>query len=238
MKNHQTRMDVIGNNIANVNTTGYKSSRVQFKDVLGQTIAGGQVASGVTIAGINKNFTQGSQTATENSTDLYIHGNGFFGVQDPNNTDITYYTRDGSFSVDEEGNLVNSLGYNVCDSGGSPITGLTPPIDSISIDATGEIFLNGSDTNLKIGLATVMDLQKLSNQGNNLYKYTGTEDPEFHEPGSDNVGTVISNNLEMSNVDLTDEFSNMIVTQRGYQANSKVITTSDEMLQELIGLKR
>ena len=236
MKSHQKRMDVVSNNIANVNTTAFKSSSVNFKNILGKTIEGGQIASGVKIASINKNFTQGSETATESSTDLYIQGNGYFGVQDANG--VQYYTRDGSFSVDENGNLVNSLGYGVCDSSGTPITGLTTPIDSISIDSTGQIFLNGSTTaSATIGLVAVADLQLLSDQGNNLYKYTGATTPTFVAPGSTNVGTVISGNLELSNVDLTDEFANMIVTQRGYQANSKVITTSDEMLQTLLGLK-
>ncbi|ACV61610.1 protein of unknown function DUF1078 domain protein [Desulfofarcimen acetoxidans DSM 771] len=252
MKNHQTRMDVIGNNIANVNTTGYKSSRVQFKDVLGQTIAGGQVASGVTIAGINKDFTQGSQTATENSTDLYIHGNGFFIVQDPGDPSILYYTRDGSFHVDDTGQLVNSLGYKVCSSDGSTeIDPFTVPLDSINIDMNGKIsYCTGGSTTPEdggqIGLAMFNDLNRLINKGNNLYQYdnkpntdgSDPAEPIFGAPGSIGLGTVISNNLEMSNVDLTNEFSNMIITQRGYQANSKVITTSDEMLQELIGLKR
>ena len=237
MKNHQTRMDVTANNIANVNVTAYKSGRVNFKDVLGQAIDGGQVGSGITIAGIDNNFTQGSLTATGKPTDLYIQGNGLFVVQDANG--VPYYTRDGSFHVDEAGNLVNSLGYGVCDSSGSPITGITPPIDSITIERNGEIFINGDTTAIAtIGLAQFDDLQKLSKQGENLYIYTGLNEPTIASPGTTGVGTILSGNLEMSNVDLTDEFANMIVTQRGYQANSKVITTSDEMLQEVIGLKR
>ena len=237
MKNHQTRMDVTANNIANVNTTAYKSGRVNFKDVLGQTIDGGQVGSGITIAGIDNNFTQGSQTATGKPTDLYIQGNGFFVVQDVNG--VQYYTRDGSFHVDEAGNLVNSLGYGVCDSAGSPITGITPPIDSIRIERNGEIFVNGSTTaTATIGLAQFEDSQKLARQGENLYIYNGTNPPTIASPGTSGYGAVISNNLEMSNVDLTDEFANMITTQRGYQANARIITTSDEMLQEVMGLKR
>ena len=241
MRNHQVRMDVIANNISNVNTTAFKSGRVTFKDILSQSIDGNQVGRGMMVASIDSINTQGSLMNTGVATDLYIQGNGFFVVQDPNNTDTetSYYTRDGSFHYDEEGNLVNSMGYGVCDSDGNPIT-LTPPIDSISIDRTGQVIVNGDtdDPFAQIGLVQVNDLQKLTKEGENLYTYSGTDDPTLGVPGEEGMGEIISNNLELSNVDLTNEFTNMITTQRGYQSNAKIITTSDEMLQEILGLKR
>ena len=237
MRNHQTRMDVIANNIANVNTTAFKSGRVTFKDILSQEVDGNQVGRGMSVASITDINTPGSLVSTGVATDLFIQGNGYFVVQDEN--DVQYFTRDGSFHVDEEGNLINSLGYGVCDSSGSLIT-VTVPYDSISINRNGEIILDGDADNpvAQIGLAQVDDLQKLIKQGENLFSYTGTNAPTIGEPGSANLGLVISSNLELSNVDLTNEFTNMITTQRGYQANAKIITTSDEMLQDVLGLKR
>ena len=241
MRNHQVRMDVIANNIANVNTTAFKAGRVNFKDILSQTVDGNQVGRGMMVAAIDNINTQGSLMNTGVATDLYIQGNGYFVVQDPNDANnVQYYTRDGSFHIDENGNLVNSLGYGVCDSNGSPIT-VTVPLDSISIDRTGQVIINGDTANpvAQIGLVQFDDLQKLTKSGENLYEYSGENSPTIAAPGSTTgLGQVISNNLELSNVDLTNEFTNMITTQRGYQANAKIITTSDEMLQEVLGLKR
>ena len=250
MKNHQVRMDVVANNIANVNTTAFKAGRVTFKDILSQTVDGNQIGRGMMVSSIDNVNTQGSLTNTGIATDLFIQGNGYFIVQDPNDADNLYYTRDGSFHIDDAGNLVNSSGYQVCDDSGEAITGITVPIDSITIDTKGliSIYPAGSTEaeEYQIGLATFNDLSRLLKKGDNLFQYdmspnTDGSDPSdaiYGIPGEIGLGQVISNNLELSNVDLTTEFTNMITTQRGYQANSKIITTSDEMLQEILTLKR
>ncbi|WP_066637265.1 flagellar hook-basal body complex protein [Desulfolucanica intricata] len=253
MKNHQIRMDVIGNNIANVNTTAFKAGRVNFKDTLSQLISynsgagqgsnkANQVGSGMTLAGIDNIFTQGGLVATGRETDLAIQGNGYFAVQSQNEDgdEVIYYTRDGSFYINEEdgeGYLVNSLGYNVLNVDGEPIR-LELPINSININRDGKIFVNSEDTGEVIGLKQFDNQGELIKQGSNLYIYPGEDESGLGTPGSDGLGTIEACNLEMSNVDLTNEFSNMIITQRGYQANSRVITVSDEMLQELLNLKR
>ncbi|MDO7788373.1 flagellar basal-body rod protein FlgF [Desulforamulus aquiferis] len=241
LRNHQTRMDVVGNNIANVNTTGYKSGRVNFQDSLSQyysnnaAIGQNQVGTGMKVASINNNFIQGPLQNTGRTLDLSIQGDGFFTLQDANGN--LSYTREGIFFVNASGELVNSDGYLVVDDGGSPIT-LTPPINQLSINELGEIFENGSTTaTAQIGITTFANREGLAKAGNNRYLETmASGTPTLGAPNSDNV--VISGYLEMSNVDLSQEMVDMMVTQRGFQANSRVITVSDSLLEELVNLKR
>jgi flagellar hook protein FlgE len=248
-------MDVVGNNIANINTIGYKKSQVNFQDTLSQLIkdsnaptaaAGGvnpaQIGTGVMLGSINVVHTQGAVSTTGNATDLMIQGDGFFMLQKGSEVN---YTRAGAFSFDSEGYLVNSSnGMYVLDDSGSTIQiSDIDTIKSYSITGTGELQYVDSNGNNQtaaiIGLAKFANPAGLKKNGENLYlESTNSGTPDAGQPGQDGKGTLISNSLEMSNVDLAQEFTDMIITQRGFQANSKTITTSDQMLQELVNLKR
>jgi len=265
IKSHQIRMDVIGNNIANVNTTGFKSSRANFQDVLYQTVryasasvppAGGinpsQVGLGVMVSSITNNTGQGGLQNTGRVLDLAIDGNGWFVLSTDGNSVSgsgaanERYSREGIFYIDDQGNLVNSNGYNLCDSNGDPINLGTNGIATINISKEGVItgtYLDGSDIgSVTIGLAMFPNQDGLERDGRNVYKISPASGTVagggFGTPSTGGYGTVNSGYLEMSNVDLTDEFTNMITTQRGYQANARTITTSDQMLEELLNIKR
>jgi flagellar hook protein FlgE len=260
MRAFQTKLDVIGNNIANVNTVGFKGSRVMFQDILSQTAAGGtapeagsqggvnakQIGLGTTLASIDTIHTPGSAMTTGVATDLRIDGDGFFMVK--NGTEDGYYlTRAGNFTVDADHQLVNADGMFVLDDSGSPIT-LADDITAFSIAKDGQIISLHSDgtteaTGTYIGLTKVTNPGGLEKVGGNLYRLTPNAhegDPPMTHGNDPDVGTgaIISGQLEMSNVDLTSEFTEMIVAQRGFQANSRIITTSDEVLQEVVNLKR
>lgn len=395
LKNHQTRMDVIGNNIANVNTVAFKAGRVNFEDILSQTVEGArspqtggmggvnpkQVGLGMGISSIDTLFTPGSLQSTDNPTDFAVQGDGFFMVSDGSQV---YYTRDGAFKTSADGALVNSNGFRlqgwmadtdgnidstqalqnitipvgaqmkpkattqialegnldanatsgsewitsvqVYDSLGNPhnltitfentgtnawgweatLDGGTTPggtgnitfdangsissggtgtanfilmpvaqdinlsidfsqltqfggnptayinfqdgyeagsLDMVSTDSGGVltgIFTNGQSKALaQIALATFSNPGGLLKEGGNLYQISNNSGlPNIGTADSGGRGSIAVGALEMSNVDLAQEFTNMIVTQRGFQANSRVITTSDEMLQDLINIKR
>lgn len=393
LKNHQTRMDVIGNNIANVNTVAFKAGRVNFEDILSQTVEGArspqtggmggvnpkQVGLGMGISSIDTLFTPGSLQSTDNPTDFAVQGEGFFIVSDGSQV---YYTRDGAFKTSADGALVNSNGFRlqgwmadadgnidstqalqnitipvgaqmkpkattqiafegnldanatsssqwitsvqVYDSLGNPhnltitfentgtngwdweatLDGSTATgtgnitfdangsisssgtgtanfaipganaislnidfsqltqfggnptayinfqdgyeagsLDMVSTDSGGVltgIFTNGQSKALaQIALATFSNPGGLLKEGGNLYQISNNSGlPNIGTADSGGRGSIAVGALEMSNVDLAQEFTNMIVTQRGFQANSRVITTSDEMLQDLINIKR
>ncbi|MDK2985136.1 MAG: flagellar hook protein FlgE [Clostridia bacterium] len=255
LKTHQVKMDVVGNNIANVNTIGFKKSNVTFQDTLSQTIkaanapsanTGGtnpaQIGTGVMIGSINTVHTQGAISTTGNNTDVMIQGDGFFMLGRGNEI---FYTRAGAFSFDSEGYLVNSSnGMYVLDTGGSEIQisdietvksyDITANGDLVYVDANGNNQVAGT-----IGLAKFANPSGLKKVGENMYIVSNNSGaPEQGQPGQDGRGTLISGSLEMSNVDLAQEFTDMIITQRGFQANSRTIRVSDEMLQELVNLKR
>lgn len=263
MKNHQVRMDVIGNNIANVNTYGFKSARCNFQDLLSQslrspsagdgTVGGvnpGQVGLGMTVAGIANNMGQGATQTTGRTLDLAIDGNGYFMIKKNSGDDDeeAFYTREGVFYLDNHGDLVNSNGYYVCGEDGAIIHVSDEPetISSLNISNTGMITVTDSSGTTdvdQIGLGTFANETGLVKCGQNLYQAsTASGAVEMNIAGTDDTGVVNSRinsgYLEMSNVDLTDEFVSLITTQRGYQASARTITTSDEMLQELLGLKR
>lgn len=236
MRAHQTRMDVIGNNIANVNTTGFKASRVNFQEMLSVSLNPFQIGLGESVSSIDSFFTQGAMQVTGRALDMAIDGNGFFMVQEAQSGQ-NYYTRDGAFYLNGNGDLVNSAGLYVLDSSGNPIN-LGTGINSLSIDKHGNIYINGSNSPTAVmGISEVDNPEGLTRAGNNLYVVPdNATNPGV--PMDGNRGALLAGSLEMSNVDLTNEFADMIVTQRGYQANARVITTSDQMLQELIDLKR
>lgn len=258
MRSQMAFMDVVANNIANVSTTAFKAARVRFSDMLYQTTSAGSAASdtlgsinptqiglGVRVAGIDNNMTQGALRATGNPLDIAIEGEGFFALKD--SAGNTFYTRDGAFGLDEQGRLINpSNGMFVQAVGGGEITIDTTQYASLSIGADGRIIgtlADGSGTEEigQIGLTTFPNPAGLLKAGDNLWKPSaasgaGTEGaPGDPTSGSGNLRSGV---LEGSNVDLAQEFSSMIQAQRGFQANSRVISTSDELLQDLVNIKR
>lgn len=261
MKGFQIKLDVIGNNIANVNTVGFKAGRVMFKDILSQTIAGvtapvdgvggsnpQQVGLGSAVTAIDTLHTPGSAMTTNVATDLRINGDGFFAVVANEDQEVPYLTRAGNFTIDAARQLVNGDGMRVLSADGEAIV-LDEDITAFRISATGEIISVLADgttenTGIFIGVVPVANPAGLEKIGGNLYQMTTNANPEgeleIGQAGDPELGTgtIISGQLEMSNVDLTTEFTEMIVAQRGFQANSRIITTSDEILQEVVNLKR
>jgi fagellar hook-basal body proteins len=245
-------LEVIGNNISNVNTTGYKSAAASYGDTFSNTLraatsasgdAAIQVGTGVQITGISTNFTQGSLASTGNGTDLAVSGQGYFVVQD--STGRNYATRDGAFRFDNDGFLVNSLGYKVLGEDGTPVQ-----VEDYNEKASVTIGSNGvitvfeadgtSSEAATIGLLKIGDQSKLMKSGNNLYDFgsTGAAVGDMVQPGSEGAGTIQTGRLEMSNVDLTEQFSELITTQRSFQAGSRLITVSDSVLEDIVNLKR
>ncbi|HLG27243.1 MAG TPA: flagellar hook-basal body complex protein [Paenisporosarcina sp.] len=249
MKGFQTKLDVIGNNIANVNTVGYKKSTINFQDLLSQNLSSSganpmQVGLGSTTSAINVVHTPGSSMTTGVGTDLSIMGDGFFVVKNPSapGTAGQYLTRAGNFVVEADGDLITTQGYNVLDGTGQKININSTTYDSFSINRLGEVIgkqANGTETKIAdIGIAQPANPAGLRKFGGSLYELTT-------KSGPGPIGTAPAQNteigagmLEMSNVDLTEEFTEMIIAQRGFQANSRIITTSDEILQEVVNLKR
>jgi flagellar hook protein FlgE len=257
----QTKLDVIGNNIANSNTLGFKSGRADFEDAFSQTLTGGitgiQVGSGVTTGAVRSLFQQGTLTGTSVPTDLAIDGDGFFVVRDPIANKM-FVTRAGAFDKDREGYLVTSEGYRVQGYSDSTLTAR----DDIRIDDTGkpdgdpgvyksfgfdsEGYLNillTSDTKFIRGQVLLQRFQNpnaLVKEGNNLFSGMDLAGAlsQTEAPGTNGLGEIKAGQLEMSNVDVANEFTNLITTQRGFQASARIITTTDEMLQEVVNLKR
>ena len=269
MRGFQTKMDVIANNIANVNTTGFKSGRARFQDMLSQTISnaqgpivgalGGvnpqQAGLGVRVGAIDTVMTGGALQPTNRDLDFAIEGEGFFAVSPKTGT--TYYTRDGAFFRDFEGTLVNSNGEKIMGYGPSVTPGptvaltelkiidksATVKLDSFSIDASGlitSIYSDGTKESVgRIAIVKFSNPEGLEKVGNNNYSNTSNSGtPTNGAAGESGFGIIRQGFLEMSNVDLANEFTEMIVASRAYQANSRSITTSDEMIQELLNLKR
>ncbi|MBY0010095.1 flagellar basal body rod protein FlgG [Paenibacillus typhae] len=261
MRGFQTKLDVIGNNIANVNTIGFKSSRVMFKDIMSQTTSGAsapvdggqggvnakQIGLGVSIGSVDTLHLAGSAMTTNNPTDLRIDGDGFFLVRLSDDQETPFLTRAGDFHVDANRNLITSDGLHVLDSDGEAIQ-LGEDVTAFSISSDGTIVQTMADgtteAGVQIGVAKVSNPQGLEKIGGNLFRMTlnANAEGELAPTTANNTevgtGSIVAGQLEMSNVDLTGEFTEMIVTQRGFQANSRIITTSDEVLQEVVNLKR
>jgi len=271
LEDFQQQMNVIGNNIANVDTTGFKAGVVDFADAFSNTLRAPsgssstssgsdsiQVGTGVAITGINSNWTQGALSTTGIPSDLGISGNGFFMVRDTV-TSAQYATRAGDFTVDANGYLVTDTGERVqgySDSGlstlgdikidttGMPATSSpTATVSSYAISGTGMVTVNLSDgTSFVRGQVLLQNFQDpgaLINEGNNLYSNMAEAGPlaALTAPGSSGLGNVQSGALELSNVDLSNEMANLITAQRAFEANSKIVTTSDEVLQDLVNMK-
>lgn len=245
----QTQMDVIANNLANVSTSGFKRSRAVFEDLLYQTLrqpgaqssqqtqlpSGLQIGTGVRTVATERIFTQGNLQQTGNSKDLAIQGEGFFQVLLPDGT--TAYTRDGSFQVDSQGQLVTASGFAI-----QPA--MTIPADTLSItvgrDGTVSITQPGSTQPVQVGslqLASFVNSAGLQSMGENLYAETAASGTaNTNTPGSNGAGLISQGYIETSNVNVAEELVNMIQTQRAYEINSKAISTSDQMLQRLTQL--
>ncbi len=258
--NHRTRMDVVSNNIANVNTLGFKAAQSSFQDSLYRTVRAGaaqtnpaQVGMGVTLAGIITNFAQGPLQPTGRPLDLAVSGNGFFGVkrEDDTGAEGIFYTREGVFSIDKEGYLVNSQGLRLVDESETAIqldVSADKSVDTINISSSGRISVTYSDGSTEndqvIGLFSFTNPNGLLKVGGNLFAYNedGEDQPAGEklsgQPEQNGLGSVLSGYLELANIDLATELANLIVTQRGYEANARVFTTSDEVLRETIDLKR
>ncbi len=242
----QTRMAVVSNNLANVNTTGFKRGRANFEDLLYQNVqtAGAQsstqtqlpsglsIGTGVRIGATEKMFSQGNLLQTNNSLDMAVNGRGFFQILMPDGT--MAYTRDGSFQVDSQGQIVNDQGFAL-----QPGLQIPQGAQDISISADGivSVTLSGQSTPQQIGTLTLADFINpagLQARGDNLFSETAASGtPQTGTPGLNGVGSLAQGSLESSNVNVVEEMVSMIETQRAYEMNSKAISTSDQMLQFL-----
>jgi flagellar hook protein FlgE len=274
----QQDLEVIGNNIANVNTVGYKGARMEFADALSQSLVNGstqmQVGTGVSTSAINTFFNAGTLNNTGITTDLAVlsgTSKGFFVIKDPSNG-ANYVTRDGEFHLDGSKFLTTNAGMRVQGyTGAGPYTAASPigdiqiddasaitalgagalvPAPTItlySIDSSGQIHAqldNGVTTVSGVmGQVVLQDFsnpQALIKTGANLYSYSAVAGPLAvpGAPGTGGLGGIVSGGLESSNVDLGNEMSNLITAQRAFEANAKIVTTSDEILQVLVNIKR
>ncbi len=250
--NNGEAMNVIGNNIANVNTVGFKSARTLFSDMLSANMGNNsQIGRGVQIQKVDNVFGQSSFETTESVTDLAIQGTNFFALGAPGSTGAqtatsSYYTRAGAFRVDKDGFLTNPDGFRVLDEARTPIQFDTATFGKVTtIGADGTInYLDNTGAQqtyaTKIGVANIPDTGQMQKTGGTLYTAdanTGITDASIGAPNGTSE-RLFSNSLELSNVDLASQFVKMIITQRAYSANSKTITTTDEMTQEVLALKR
>lgn len=245
----QSNLDVISNNLANVNTTGFKKSRTDFQDLMYQTLrqagaatgadtqlpSGIQVGHGVRQVATQKLYGQGNFQSTGNDFDVAIEGDGFFQITMPDGT--VAYTRDGAFKKDSQGRMVTSEGYPL-----EP--GITVPENStgITISSDGRVTATipgGTEDLGQITIARFVNPAGLESIGRNLVKETAASGAAVvGNPGTDGAGTLVQQYLEMSNVQVVEEMVNMIVAQRAYEVNSKAIQTADDMLEKAASLKR
>jgi flagellar basal-body rod protein FlgG len=245
----QAQMDVITNNIANVNTNGFKRSRAVFEDLLYQTVrqpgapssqqtqfpTGLQFGTGVKPVATERLHTQGNLMQTGNSKDIAIDGKGFFQVQMPDGT--VGYTRDGSFHVDNQGQLVTSSGYLL-------LPQITVPADAqvLTVSRSGQVSVTvqGAAAAQELGtlqLASFINPAGLEARGENLYYETGASGaPIVNDPGSNGLGQLSQGFVEAANVNVVEEMVNMVQAQRAYELNSKAVTASDQMLQKIAQL--
>ena len=307
MQQFQERLNVIGNNVANVNTTGFKSARVDFAEAFSQQLGSGangspmQVGTGVGTSAITNQFLQGGITRTGTATDLAVTGNGFFAVRD-SISNVQYATRDGAFHLDDNGYLVTNGGMrvqgyvdpglttrgdiqidmatvkqdritaatatvtaaeqalaavdpgdtaavavatqNLATANASLAAAQSLSITAFNVNTEGKVNLRLNDgtefVRAQVLLQGFQNPQALAKEGNNLFSGFAAAGPlaQIESPGTNGLGGIAAGALEMSNVDLANEFSSLITTQRAFQASARIITTSDDILQELVNLKR
>ncbi|MBI5385912.1 MAG: flagellar basal-body rod protein FlgG [Verrucomicrobia bacterium] len=249
MQAQQSNLDVISNNLANVNTTGFKKSKIEFQDMLYQTTrtsgaelgAGNQLPTGIQIGhgsrlvATPKIFTHGEITQTGSPLDVAIEGDGFFEVQLPNGTRA--YTRDGAFKTNKDGLITTSDGLPL-QGGWQPVPAGTT---SITISSSGEVTYDGANgpTNFRVQLVRFNNPAGLDALGRNLYRETqASGTAEMGNPGENGFGELAQSALEMSNVKVVEEMVNLIVAQRAYEVNAKAVQASDEMMQQSNNMKR
>lgn len=285
LKAHQDAMDIVGNNIANVNTNGFKSSGASFRDSLYQTLSDGggddatngvagsnpaQIGYGASLSGVSMDMTNGGQSSTGRALDCYIKGDGYFVISNKGKvTGTTYngtpqYSRLGELTFDDQGYLTDGNGNYVLSATTTPASGSTPAttkysviqqtiaatttITNTAIGEDGTVSWKETDSSksppvttsktAKIAIATFPNDTGLKQLGNGYYGVTSNSGAaKYSTPGVGEAGKLITGVLEASNVDLATEFSNMIIYERGYQANTKIITAEDEMLQTLVNMK-
>ena len=251
MEAQRLNIDVISNNLANVNTNGFKKSRADFQELMYQGIetpgalsaegaempTGIQLGLGVKAAAVQKMFKQGDFVSTDNPLDMVIEGNGFFQVTMPDGE--IGYTRAGSFKINSEGSIVNSDGYAL-----EPAISLPSDTTDITIgsDGTVSVMQPGSNTPSEVGnveIAQFINPGGLRPIGKNLFVPSGSSgEATTGTPGSEGLGAITQGFLELSNVNVVEEMVNMIVSQRAYELNSKVVQTSDDMLRMANSIKR
>lgn len=250
MKAQQVNIDVTSNNLANVNTPGFKKSRAEFQDLIYRTAAeagapvntgsrtpvGSQVGMGVRSVAVARSYAQGDFIQTENPFDFGIEGEGFFQVQMGDGT--IAYTRDGSFKVDASGQLVTTEGYIL-----QPNISVPPNARQVNVTPEGIVTAAIDDQISQLGqiqLVRFVNPAGLTSLGHNLFKPTDASgDPQTFSPGESGTNTrILGGSLEGSNVRIVEEMVNLIIAQRAYEANSKAISTSDDMLSQANNLKR
>ncbi|MFB1049568.1 flagellar basal body rod protein FlgG [Paraliobacillus sp. JSM ZJ581] len=287
MRGFQTKLDVVGNNIANVNTSGFKKGRVTFQDMMSQTMSGAQapttirgginpsqVGLGSQVGSIDNIQTQGNRQTTNRTLDMALEGDGMFvlgrGLDASDDVDMQAsdisFSRSGNFYLDDDGYIVNPNGLYLLGEGATAdangdmalsgdLSRIQIPANAASFSIAADGTVNYVDENNNVQVAGQIRLASFSNpgglqkSGSNTFQLTNnsgvfTDDGVFNNladlviPESNGSASVVSGALEMSNVDLAEEFTEMITAQRGFQANTRIITTSDEILQELVNLKR
>ncbi len=245
----QTNIDVVANNLANVNTNGFKKSRANFQDLMYQNIrtagastsggvqtpSGIQIGMGAKVVSVEKLFDQGDYANTKNQLDVAIEGKGFFKLL---NNGIEVYTRSGAFKLDKDGYICDSHGNRL-----QPEFSIPARTATITIDSGGRLVASGSDGrelgSVQIQLFNFPNPAGLRSIGQNLFiPSDASGDPTQGNPGTDEFGTLSQGFLEMSNVDIVEEMINMIMAQRAYEIGSKVIQAGDDMLQMANNLKR
>lgn len=249
MQSQQTNLDVIANNLANVNTTGFKKNKPEFQDLLYQTArtagadqgnnakvpTGVQIGHGSRLVATSKVFTSGELIQTGENLDVAIQGDGFFEVQMPDGSRA--YTRDGALKLAADGRIVTNEGLAL-QGGFQPVTAGTT---DISIAPTGEVTLSGANGNqsFRVQLVRFANPGGLINLGRNLYRESDSSGtPELGSPGENGFGELHQRYLEMSNVKVVEEMVNMIMAQRAYEVNSKAVQAADEMMQLSNNLRR
>ncbi len=249
LESQQFNVDVISNNLANVSTNGFKRQRPVFEDLLYQIVrqpgaqtsqlnqvpSGLQLGAGVRPVATARIFTNGNLVSTGNSLDLAVNGQGFFQVLLPDGT--TAYTRDGSFQLDNQGNVVTSSGYQI-----QPSITIPPNTITITIgnDGTVTALVAGSATPTQVGtiqLANFVNVGGLQARGENMFLETASSGaPQVNQPGTNGLGTINQGFVETSNVSVTEELVNLITAQRAFEINSRSVQASDQMLQRLTQL--
>jgi flagellar basal-body rod protein FlgG len=249
MSAQQSNVSVIANNLANVNTAGFKKSRINFQDLMYQNLrnagvstaegsqlpVGIQVGMGTKVISVSKNFQQGDYNHTNNPLDLAVDGRGYFKLIS-NNREV--YTRAGSFKTDKDGNIMDSNGSRL-----QPEFAIPSQATTITVDSGGKLVATDSSGkelgSVQLVLYDFLNSAGLKAIGQNYFVPTDASgDPVEGNPGTDQFGTISQGFLEMSNVDIVEEMVSMIMAQRAYEINSKAIQTGDEMLQQVNNLKR